>query len=539
MKKYFLLMVLLILLLTPTALAEGNVKVNDFSSNVTNGTVTLYTRFTGDVTGNVTNWLWIFKNVETNATTYSSANITTHHNIKRPGVYTVTLAVWGPEGSDTLTKVAYVTANNNSSNLPVVAFSASPTSGNAPLTVSFADNSTGATSRFWNFGDGNTSKEKNPTHNYSAAGNYTAILIVNNENGWDSKTQEIIAQGEQGQEKVIPTAEFDADTTSGSATLSVQFTDLSQNANGWNWDFGDGATSTERNPTHTYSSAGTYTVTLTVGNEGGTASKVNTINVLEENSSSDSSDSDGSSDSSSGGSSHRSGGVGGISPELQSNVEAKEISQTFITSGNSAKFDFPNNVTPVVNVSFDSKKTVGKTTAIAEMLKGKSTLVSELPSDEVYKSLNIWVGTSGFATSENIENAVIYFKVEKSWIQDKNIDQSSITLNMYNDTKWDPLSTNLSGEDDKYLYFTAKTSGFSSFAITGKTASKEAVNETQSKPNTQGLEQNNGSTATNVEQTPEQAQSPNTSGNGSIKAPGFEIIYGIVGLLGVFLCIRR
>ena len=527
----------LVILLMPTALATGDVKINDFTSNITEGNVTLYTRFTGDVTGNVTNWLWIFKNIETNATTYSSAERTTHHNIKRPGVYTVTLAAWGPGGSDRLTKVAYVTANNNSFNLPVAELSASPTSGNAPFIVSFNDNSTGATSRFWSFGDGNTSKEKNPTHNYSTAGNYTAVLIVNNENGWDSKTQEIIAQGEQGQGTVIPTAEFDADTTSGSATLSVQFTDLSQNANVWNWDFGDGATSTERNPKHTYSSAGTYTVTLTVGNEGETASKVNTINVLEESSSGDSDDS--SSGSSSGGHSHNSGGSsggsGGASPELQSNVEAKEISQTFIASGKPVKFDFPNNVTPVVNVSFDSKKTIGKTTAIAEILKGKSTLVSELPSDEVYKSLNVWVGTGGFATSNNIENAIVYFKVEKSWIQDKNIDQSSITLNMYNDTKWDQLQTNLSGEDDKYLYFTANPSGFSSFAITGKTAANEAVNETQSTPNTQDLEQDNGSTATNAEQTPEQTPEQKES----TSTPGFEMISGIVGLLGVYFCIRR
>ena len=281
--------------------------------------------------------------------------------------------------------------------------------------------------------------------------------------------------------------------------------------------------------------AGTYTVTLTVGNEGETVSKVSTINVPGENSSGDSDDS-----SSSGGHSHKSGGSsggsGGVSPELQSNVEAKEISQTFIASGNPVKFDFPNNVTPVVNVSFDSKKTIGKTTAIAEMLKGKSNLVSELPSDEVYKSLNIWVGTSGFATSSNIENAVVYFKVEKSWIQDKNIDQSSITLNMYNDTKWDQLQTNLSGEDDKYLYFTANPSGFSSFAITGKAAANEAVNETQSTPNTQDLEQNNGSTATNAEQTPEQTPEQKES---TSTIPGFEMIFGIVGLLGVYLCIRR
>src|SRR5665254_21703 len=69
--------------------------------------------------------------------------------------------------------------------------------------------------------------------------------------------------------------------------------------------------------------------------------------------------------------------VAGGSPEPQSNVEAKEISQFFITSGNPVKFDFSKNATSVVYVSFDSKKTVGRTTAIAEMLRGKSTLVSE------------------------------------------------------------------------------------------------------------------------------------------------------------------
>ena len=126
------------------------------------------------------------------------------------------------------------------------------------------------------------------------------------------------------------------------------------------------------------------------------------------------------------GSSRSSGGSGGGgaggSPEPAKNVEVKELSQAFITSGNHAKFDFPRNATSVVYVSFDSKKTAGKTTTIAEMLKGKSTLVSGLPSGEVYKSLNIWVGNSGFATPKNIENAVVCFKVEKSWIQDKKID---------------------------------------------------------------------------------------------------------------------
>ena len=209
------------------------------------------------------------------------------------------------------------------------------------------------------------------------------------------------------------------------------------------------------------------------------------------------------------------------------------------------KFDFPRNATSVVYVNFDSKKTAGKTTTIAEMLKGKSTLVSDLPSDEIYKSLNIWVGNSGFATSKNIENAVVCFKVEKSWIQDKKIDKSSIILNRYSDKKWDELPTSLSSEDGKYLYLTAQTPGFSSFAITGK---KTAIgieiqpatgNKTEPLSVNETLINQHRSTLANVEQTTEQKQSSNTSGKGNTSIPGFETVCGIVSLLAVFLHKRK
>jgi PKD repeat protein len=110
MRKYFFPMILVVLFLMPTALAEGNVKIIDFSANVTSGTIPLHTRFTGDVTGDVTTWRWIFQNEGTGATTFSGANITTHHNFGKPGIYDVTLKVWGPDGNDTLTKLAYVNA---------------------------------------------------------------------------------------------------------------------------------------------------------------------------------------------------------------------------------------------------------------------------------------------------------------------------------------------------------------------------------------------------------------------------------------------
>ncbi len=162
------------------------------------------------------------------------------------------------------------------------------------------------------------------------------------------------------------------------------------------------------------------------------------------------------------------GGAGGGSPEPASNVKVKELSQVFITSGKFVKFEFINNATAIISLSFDSKKTVGKTTTIVEMLKNKSTLTPDAPEGEIYSYLNIWVGNGGYGSDEdNLENAVINFRVEKSWMQDKSINKSSIILNRYSDKKWNELTTSLSGEDNKYLYFKAESPGFSPFAITG------------------------------------------------------------------------
>jgi len=116
MKKYILPTVLLVLVLMPAVLASSNVKIKDYSANVTNGKIPLYTRFTGDVTGKVTTWRWIFENIGTGATTYSGSKITTHQNFKKPGIYNITLNVWGPEDNDTLIKPAYITATGVSTN---------------------------------------------------------------------------------------------------------------------------------------------------------------------------------------------------------------------------------------------------------------------------------------------------------------------------------------------------------------------------------------------------------------------------------------
>ena len=89
-----------------------------------------------------------------------------------------------------------------------------------------------------------------------------------------------ISVGTISKENVV---NFSSNVTRGYPPLSVQFTDLSQNATGWDWEFGDGATSFEQNPMHTYSEAGTYTVKLIVTNENGKYSTFDTINVLTTN----------------------------------------------------------------------------------------------------------------------------------------------------------------------------------------------------------------------------------------------------------------
>ncbi len=85
-----------------------------------------------------------------------------------------------------------------------------------------------------------------------------------------------------GPTPIAPTADFNSNVTSGDAPLAVQFNDLSENANQWDWNFGDGNNSTLQSPMHTYFAAGNYTVTLTVSNENGTASKIAKINVTSE-----------------------------------------------------------------------------------------------------------------------------------------------------------------------------------------------------------------------------------------------------------------
>src|SRR6266403_1375742 len=144
-------------------------------------------------------------------------------------------------------------------------FTANPTNGLAPLTVYFTNLSTGATDYIWDFGNGNSSTNANPANIYLDAGAYTVTLTAVGPGG----TNTLSIPNYVG---VPPHAIFIAlnGIASGAAPLTIAFTNLSTGgATSYLWDFGDTNTSTVFSPTHTYTSAGVYTVALTAFGPGG------------------------------------------------------------------------------------------------------------------------------------------------------------------------------------------------------------------------------------------------------------------------------
>jgi len=173
------------------------------------------------------------------------------------GDYLVTLIIESNLGcSDTIVKTATILS-------PMVAgFSYSTNCLAVSFTdTSFVDPNDSIIAWSWDFGDGNSSSQQNPVHTYATGGNYTVTLLTTcNCLGFDIATQVVSANN--------PLAIFA--TTPVCDGYLMCFVDLSiANAatiDSWDWDFGDGGTSTQQNPCHLYPASGTYNVTLTVMN---------------------------------------------------------------------------------------------------------------------------------------------------------------------------------------------------------------------------------------------------------------------------------
>jgi len=234
--------------------------VADFSGNPTSGNAPLTVLFTDLTSNNPTSWDWTFGDTGTDTVQNPS------HDYTSAGSYTVSLTAYNSVGQDTETKNNYISVTEGQP--PAADFVGSPTSGNAPLTVLFTDlTSNNPTSWDWTFGDTGTDTVQNPSHDYTSAGDYTVSLTAYNAYGQDTDTKVDYISVTAGQP---PVAEFVGSPLSGNAPLDVDFTDQSTNSpTSWDWDFGDTGTDTAQNPSHTYTSAGDYTVSLTAYNAHG------------------------------------------------------------------------------------------------------------------------------------------------------------------------------------------------------------------------------------------------------------------------------
>lgn len=190
----------------------------------------------------------------------SSTLTNPQHTYSVPGTYTVTLVVTASNGqADPEVKLNYIVVNP----LPTVSFTPSGNGCTVPFSVTFANSSQmGAEITYdWSFGNGQTSTDQTPSAvTYNSAGTYPVTLVVTNTNTGctNSLTQDIVV------------SDYSANFTSsleGCVGSSISFTDMSTvGTNSWNWNFGNGQTSSQQNPTNTFPTPGTYNVTLTAQN---------------------------------------------------------------------------------------------------------------------------------------------------------------------------------------------------------------------------------------------------------------------------------
>ncbi len=228
---------------------------SSFIASPLSGCNPLAVQYTDQSTSNTTSWFWELPGAD-NETSTDQHPIVVY---TQPGVYSATLTATNAQGDDVFMRTDYIEVFATA--IPSFTTSSTGTS------VSFMNTSLNASSYSWDFGDGNSSTAANPTHTYASGGIYTVVLTAtNSECGDESISLDINVSG-------APSPDVQTQgPTMGCAVLEVQFLDNSTNdPTAWAWSFpgGSPSTSTDQDPLVSYSSAGTYDVSLTVTNAQG------------------------------------------------------------------------------------------------------------------------------------------------------------------------------------------------------------------------------------------------------------------------------
>jgi PKD repeat protein len=165
-------------------------------------------------------------------------------------------------GTNSSTTSGRTTVSNVS--VPVAQFTTNMAMGYAPLTIQFVDSSLNIPASWsWDFGDNSYSFLQNPSHTYTAGGQYRVVLTAANAagSGSFSSNVSVYAPG------------FSVNPDHGAAPLPVTFTDTGSGypkPTAWFWDFGDGVTCINQNKIHTYEQSGTYDVKFRISGPAGT-----------------------------------------------------------------------------------------------------------------------------------------------------------------------------------------------------------------------------------------------------------------------------
>lgn len=192
------------------------------------------------------------------------------------GNYSVTLKVTDNDGASDSDTTSATISSQPGGNQPPSANANGPYTGDAGVALGFSsagssDADGSILTYSWSFGDGSTSTLANPSHTYAAAGNYNVTLSVTDNGG--ATDSDLTSATITATSNMAPTANANGDYTGMTNTPVSFFSTGSGDSDGslaaYRWDFGDGASSTQANPSHTYGSAGNYTVTLTVTDNDG------------------------------------------------------------------------------------------------------------------------------------------------------------------------------------------------------------------------------------------------------------------------------